>query len=74
MLYRFAKYKGMNISTGENSPLLIHSDMPDWAVDEMVWVFSNGVLQEKEGGEPVARGTITRTELTEALKKMELHL
>ena len=34
MLYRFARYKGMDVSVGENSRVLVRSDIPGWAVNE----------------------------------------
>ena len=71
MLYRFAVYKGTDISMGENSHILIHSDMPGWAVNEIAWAFSNGILREKENGELDAWGTMTHAELAEALKKVD---
>ena len=72
MLYRYAKYKGADVSTGSESPsVLLHSNLPGWAVTEITWAITNGVLQAKEDGEPDAWGTVTRSELDESLSKMD---
>ena len=71
MLCRFAIHKGIDVSMGENSRVLLHTDIPGWAVNEVAWAFSNSVLPEKEGGELDAWGSVTRTELTAALETME---
>lgn len=71
MLCRLVRYRGAEVSMGENARILTRSDMPGWAVNEMAWAFSNGVLQEKEGGALDAWGAVTAGELAEALEKAE---
>ena len=72
MLFRFARYKGVDVSMGgESFHSLIQSDIPEWAVSELAWAFSNGILHETEGGEADAWGTVTPAELAGALEIMD---
>ena len=70
MFFRFAGYKGADVSIGSDrfdSPS--RSDIPGWAVSELEWAFMGGILHETEGGEAGAWGSVTAAELTGALKK-----
>ncbi len=69
MLYRWAQHLGMDVSMGENTGILVRSDMPGWAVSALHWAVSNGVLREADDGSPDAWGTVTQQELAAALER-----
>ena len=72
MLYRFARYKGVDVSMGgERFDSLNRSDIPGWAVSELAWALTGGVLQEKGAGEADAWGAVTPAEMAGALGKMD---
>lgn len=47
MLYRYAKYKGINVSVGEDTNILSYSDAPDvaeYAIPAMQWACGAGIV------------------------------
>ena len=52
ILYRYAKYKGMDVSVGENTNILSYTDAFDisgYAFPAMQWACGSGILTDVEG-------------------------
>ncbi|BDF70588.1 hypothetical protein CE91St41_21850 [Oscillospiraceae bacterium] len=73
MLYRYAKYKGWDVSAGENSNILSFADafdVSEWAVPALQWACGAGLMSGKDGGRLDPRGTATRAELAALLMRL----
>ena len=74
ILYRYAEYRGMEVSVGEDTNILSYSDMlqwSDWAVSALQWAVGSGLLDTKDGGRLGARDTVTQSEAAAALKRFD---
>ena len=52
ILWRYAKYKGMDVSVGENTNILSYKDALDvseWAIHAMQWACGAGIIQGSDG-------------------------
>ena len=66
ILHRYAKYKGYDVSVGEDTSILSYNDAftwGDWAVPALQWACGTGVLEDVPVGmlrptEPANRGEI----------------
>ena len=66
ILHRYAKYKGYDVSVGEDTNILSYNDAfiwGDWAVPALQWACGTGVLEDVPAGmlrptEPATRGEI----------------
>ncbi len=73
MLYRYAGYKGWDVSAGENSNILSFADafdVSEWAVPALQWACGAGLMSGKDGGRLDPRGTATRAELAALLMRL----
>ena len=56
ILYRYAQYKGYDVSVGEDTNILSYEDafsVSDWAMAAMQWACGAGVIQGSESGSTV---------------------
>ena len=63
ILWRYAKYLGMDVSVGEDTNLLSYTDMlqwSDWAVSALQWAVGSGLLAEDEDGRLGARDSVAQ--------------
>lgn len=73
MLYRYAGYKGWDVSAGENSNILSFADafgVSEWAVPALQWACGAGLVSGKDGGRLDPQGTATRAELAALLMRL----
>lgn len=71
ILWRYAKYKGMDVSVGENTNILSYNDaleVSEWAIPAMQWVCGAGVLQGSDGN-LMPTGTAKRCEAAAMLQR-----
>ena len=74
ILYRYAKYRGMDVSVGEDTNILSYTDFlqrSDWAVSALQWALGSGVMEEKENRLD-AYGTVTQKDAAAALERFDL--
>ncbi len=65
MLYRYAQYKGYDVSVGEDTNILSYADAFDssgYAVPALQWACGAGLLEGVGGGRLVPGGTATRSQ------------
>lgn len=65
ILHRYAQYRGMDVSVGEETNILSHSDFLDrsgWAVPALQWAVGSGLLDTKDGDRLGAWDTVTQAE------------
>ena len=71
VLFRYAKYKDMDVSVGENTDLLRYADapaLPEWCVPAFRWACSAGLIESK--GDALAPGdTVSSAELAAILAR-----
>ena len=70
MLYRYAVYKGYDVSVGENTNILSFADAEEissWAKDAMQWAVGTGLLNGKDGNLLDPTGKATRAEMAAIL-------
>ena len=71
MLYRYAQYKGYDVSVGENTNILSYSDVSsvsEYAMEAMQWVCGAGIIGGKDGMLDPA-GNATRAEVATMLMR-----
>ena len=71
MLYRYAQYKGCDVSVGENTNILSYSDVSSvsgYAMDAMQWACGAGIIGGKDGLLDPA-GNATRAEVATMLMR-----
>lgn len=74
ILYRYAQYRGLDVSVGEETNILSYSDFPrrsDWAVSALQWALGSGVLEEK-GNRIDAYGAVTQKDAAAAMERFDL--
>ena len=72
ILYRYAKYLGMDVSVGEDTNILSYSDMlqwSGWAANALQWAVGSGLLDERDGGRLGAWDTVTQAEAAAVLAR-----
>ena len=73
ILYRYAKYRGVDVSVGEETNILSYTDFlerSDWAVSALQWALGSGVLEEK-GDLLDAYGIVTQADAAAALERFD---
>ena len=71
MLYRYAQYKGYDVSVGENTNILSYSDVSsvsEYAMEAMQWACGAGIIGGKDGMLDPA-GNATRAEVATMLMR-----
>jgi len=72
ILCGYARYKGADLSVGENTNILSYNDafsISDWAFSGLQWACGEGILSGKAGGYLDPTGTATRMEAAQMLMK-----
>ena len=71
MLYRYAQYKGYDVSVGENTNILSYPDfsaVSEYAVEALQWACGAGIISGKDGLLDPA-GSATRAEVATMLMR-----
>lgn len=66
ILYRYARYKGYDVSVGEDTNILSYEDaltVSDWAVSAMQWACGSGVINGTSESTLSPRDTATRAQI-----------
>ena len=72
ILWRYAGYKGCDISVGRDTNLLSYSDafeVSEWAIPAMQWACASGVMEEMDAGTLSPEGCVTRAQLAAMLQR-----
>ncbi len=75
IMYRYAKYKGCDVSIGENTNILSYDDafdVADWAIPAMQWACGSGMLQGIADGSEmnlVPQGNANRAQAAAILQR-----
>ncbi|MCL2152990.1 MAG: S-layer homology domain-containing protein [Oscillospiraceae bacterium] len=70
ILYRYAQYKGIDISAADDlSKFTDMGDISAWALDAMRWAIAVGIVQGRTATTTVPQGTSTRAEVATILKR-----
>ena len=72
ILYNYCKFKGIDVSAGENTNILSYKDafdISEWAVPAMQWACGAGIVTGKPGGLLDPKGNATRAEVAAVLKR-----
>ena len=72
MLYRYAQYKGYNVSIGENTNILSYTDVAgvaEYAMSAMQWACGSGVVNGTAAGVLSPNGSATRAQLATMLMR-----
>ncbi|MEM5768339.1 MAG: S-layer homology domain-containing protein [Bacillota bacterium] len=72
MLYNFAKYKGYDVSVGEDMNILSYNDalsVSDYAYAALQWACGAGILNGDTNGNLNPRSSATRAEVAAMLKR-----
>ena len=72
MLYRYAQYKGIDVSVGENTNILSYNDafdLPAWCIPAFQWVCGAGIIEDVDGY-LLPDSAVTTEELAAFLSKL----
>ena len=70
MLYRYAKYKGLDVSaSGDLSGFVDADKISGWALDAMKWAVAVGIVQERPGSKTAPKDSSTRAETAMIFKR-----
>lgn len=72
ILYRYAQYKKMDVSVGEDTNILDYEDAPtvsSWAMQSMQWAVGAGVITGKTATTLDPKGQATRAEVATMLQR-----
>lgn len=72
ILWRYAKYKGYDVSVGEDSNILSYPDYPQispYAIPALQWACGAGIMEGKGGGCLDPGGHATRAEAVTMLER-----
>ncbi|MDY3619483.1 S-layer homology domain-containing protein [Agathobaculum sp.] len=72
ILWRYAQYKGMDVSVGENTNILSYTDIGEageWAIPALQWACGAGLINGKGGGVLDPTGHATRAEAAAMLQR-----
>lgn len=70
ILYRYAKYKGYDVSASDDLSAFVDADQTgDWAVDAVKWAVGSGLLNGKDGGRLDPQGIASRAEVATMLMR-----
>ena len=72
MLWRYAKYKGYDVSTGEETNILSYDDafeISEWARPAMQWAIAEGLVNGRTTSTIVPQGKASRAETAAILMR-----
>lgn len=72
IIYRYAKYKGYDVSVGEDTNILSYEDankISDWAVSAIQWACGAGLINGRTESTIVPDGTATRAEAAAIMQR-----
>ena len=72
IIYRYAKYKGYDVSVGEDTNILSYEDankISDWAVAAIQWACGAGLINGRTESTIVPDGTATRAEAAAIMQR-----
>lgn len=72
ILYRYAQFKGMDVSVGENTNILSYTDfdqLSEWAIPAMQWACGAGLISGVGGGALDPQGHATRAQIATILMR-----
>ena len=70
ILYRYAQYKGLDVSVGEDTNILSYTDagqVSEWAIPAVQWAVGAGLMQGNDNGSLNPQGYATRAEVAALL-------
>lgn len=73
MLWRYAKYKGWDVSMGEDTNILSYADAADiseWAIPALQWALGAGIMEGTTGNRLAPKAGATRAELAGMLQRL----
>ena len=73
MLYRYAQYKGFDVSAGEDTNILSCADafeLPEWSIPAFQWACGAGVIEDGNGY-LLPEGTVTEAEIAAMLARLD---
>ena len=71
ILYRYAQFKGIDVSVGEDTNILAFEDAgswSDWSVSALQWAVGSGIINGKDG-KLVPKGDASRAEAATMLQR-----
>ena len=69
MLYRYAQYKGYDVSkTADLSGYADQDKLSDWAAQAVQWACGSGLMNGRSAAQLAPEGTLTRAEAATMLK------
>ena len=75
VLYRYAQYKGVDVSaSGDISGFADSANVSSWAVDAVKWAVGSGLVNGVEGNALAPQGTSTRAQAATVLMRLSGHL
>ena len=72
MLYRYAQYKGYDVSIGEDTNILSYVDVDqvsDWAMEAFQWACGTGVIEGDENSALTPKASTTRAQAAAMLMR-----
>lgn len=72
ILHNYCKWKGINVSVGEDTNILSFNDafeVSEWAIPALQWACGSGVVGGKPGGLLDPKGNATRAEVATMLMR-----
>ena len=75
IMFRYAKYKGYDVSVGENTNILSYDDafdVAEWAIPSMQWACGSGMIQGIADGKQMIlapQGNATRAQAAAILQR-----
>lgn len=72
MLWRYAQFKGLDVSQGEDANILSYTDVDqagEWAIPALQWAVGSGVMKGKGGSVLDPQGQATRAEVATMLTR-----
>ena len=72
ILYRYAQYKGKDVSVGENTNILSYDDfseLSEYAIPAMQWACGSGIITGRTTSTIAPKGTATRAEVATMLMR-----
>ena len=72
VLYRYAQYKGKDVSVGENTNILSYDDfseLSEYAIPAMQWACGSGIITGRTTSTIASKGTATRAEVATMLMR-----
>ena len=74
ILYRYAQYKDLDVSVGEDTNILSYDDafsVSSWAMSAMQWAVGSGILNGRTESTLVPGGNATRAEVATMLMRYD---